>query len=235
MGGAIYSPLNHTASNIAASIGVKSACPAALYADVKRQAAADRRGAPRPHADHPPAYHRGGLRRARHFLRTYEVLLAGTLSTTLEKQFALTENSVKAVLASAFVGQFLAPSCRAGGGPFRAAPDVPGQTWPSTRSSLLSRVVAERMAADRRPVPGRRRAGRGTRARPTRTCLTSCRQGARRLISYAYTIGFLGVPAPASWPLARFRCHRPASPGGGGCSLSARPARSSCGSCVCSC
>lgn len=41
------------------------------------------------------------------FFDTYEVFLAGTLSAVLKTQFGLSPDTLKAVLASAFVGQFL--------------------------------------------------------------------------------------------------------------------------------
>jgi MFS transporter, putative metabolite:H+ symporter len=142
------------------------------------------------------------------FFDTYEVLLAGTLSTTLEKQFLLTENSVKAVLASAFVGQFLGAIVLG-----RVADrfgrrrmflvnlavysvfSLVGGLSPNVWLLIVSRFLVG--------------VGLGAELALADTYLSDLMpaRARGRLISYAYTIGFLGVPAAgflARWlvPLA---------------------------------
>jgi MFS transporter, putative metabolite:H+ symporter len=142
------------------------------------------------------------------FFDTYEVLLAGTLSTTLESQFHLTENSVKAVLASAFVGQFL--GAIVGG---RVA-----DRFGRRRMFLVNLAVysvfslvgglspAVWLLVGSRFLVG---VGLGAELALADTYLSDLMpaRARGRLVSYAYTIGFLGVPAAgflARWlvPLA---------------------------------
>jgi MFS transporter, putative metabolite:H+ symporter len=130
------------------------------------------------------------------FFDTYEVLLAGTLSTTLEKQFLLTENSVKAVLASAFVGQFLGAILLG-----RVADrfgrrrmflvnlavysvfSLVGGLAPNVWLLIVARFLVG--------------VGLGAELALADTYLSDLMpaRARGRLISYAYTIGFLGVPA----------------------------------------
>jgi MFS transporter, putative metabolite:H+ symporter len=142
------------------------------------------------------------------FFDTYEVLLAGTLSTTLEKQFLLTENSVKAVLASAFVGQFLGAILLG-----RVADrfgrrrmflvnlavysvfSLVGGLSPNVWLLIVARFLVG--------------VGLGAELALADTYLSDLMpaRARGRLIAYAYTIGFLGVPAAgflARWlvPLA---------------------------------
>jgi MFS transporter, putative metabolite:H+ symporter len=130
------------------------------------------------------------------FFDTYEVLLAGTLSTTLEKQFLLTENSVKVVLASAFVGQFLGAILLG-----RVADrfgrrrmflvnlavysvfSLVGGLAPNVWLLIVARFLVG--------------VGLGAELALADTYLSDLMpaRARGRLISYAYTIGFLGVPA----------------------------------------
>ncbi|WP_308163446.1 MFS transporter [Nocardia alni] len=144
------------------------------------------------------------------FFDTYEIFLAGTLSTVLRKEFDLSAGSLKAVLASAFLGQFLGAILLG-----RLA-DRLGRR----RAFLLNLAVYSlfSLVGGLAPnagllVASRFLAGMGLGAETALAdAYLSDLLPARvrgRLLSVAYTVGFLGVPAAgflARWlvPLSPF-------------------------------